>query len=386
MTLEMMINKVYHGFNLTNIGLYAYKLPCLGFDVSAVRGNQLYVGFGESYRPTDQSEILKFRATYMRIGNMEFGIVSKNSIRNTVTVVTAEKQAIQDALGIPKENIIINWCHEHYSDNGELGSAESVAALREAKENAVAVKVAKLHLRTGAGWNYTRYGQAFNTYTDGPIDDNLFCYLFKDLSDNPVGSWVRFTGHGVSAGNLSVNMQTRWGGTCAFFNGHAGTMNVAVPAEGGFYTPSAIVDLILAAEPTAVYEDITEMGVASSWTSYYGVPTLIQCMKLGDDYFPSYNAEPPNEQALATAAILGAGNTVVIGYANGRAGCGGGYYNWNTTTGIPYYQVYHMTQETIRAANIIDIVLEKSKTDTTAPTVPANLFAMAASRSEEHKS
>ncbi len=291
---------------------------------------------------------------------MEFAVISKNSIRNVVEVVEAEKQAIQDALGIPKGQIIINWDHIHYTDNGELGSDQSIAALTQAKASAVPVDMAVLHLRTGAGYNYTRYGQSLYTYTDGPIDDNLFCVLFRNSQTGaPVGSWVRFTGHNIvmSDNRLAREMESRWGGVCAIFNGNAGTVNVAIPSEGGLYEPVHMADLIMAQVPTAEFRKVTRMGVAWAWTVYYGVNTLIQCTRIGDFLLPVYFAEGPCEQALATAALLGYDQAIVVGYGNGRAGPGGGYYNWNRTDGIPRWQVLRMTQETIRAANIVDIRL-----------------------------
>ncbi len=359
--LEMMINKVYHQFDLTAIGTYGYQLPSLAFQVSTAKGPQMLVGMGVSDRPTGAATYpyLKFKATYIKIGDMEFGIISKNSIRNLVEVVEAEKQAIQDALGIPKEHLIINWDHVHYTDDGELGSAQSVAAMTQAKAAAVPVEMAVVHLRTGAGYNYTRYGQSLNTYTDGPIDDNLFCVLFRDLAGRPVGSWVRFTGHNIvmADNRLAREMESRWGGVCAILNGNAGTVNVAIPSEGGFYEPVHMADLIMAQVPTAQFRNVTRMGVAWAWTSYYGVNTLIQCTRIGDFLLPVYFAEGPCEQALTTAALLGYDQTIVVGYGNGRAGPGGGYYNWNMTTGIPRWQVLRMTQETVRAANIVDIRL-----------------------------
>jgi len=359
--LEMMVSKPYHQHDLTDLGIYRYQLPGLEQQVSVASGTGMLVGMGVSDRPPStypSFEHLKFKATYIKIDQMEFGIISKNSIRNTVEVVNTEKQAIEDALGIPKEHIIINWCHVHYTDNGELGSAESIAALTQAKANAVPVETAVLHIRTGAGYNYTRQGSS-GGYTDGPIDDNLFCVLFRDLSSNPVGSWIRFTGHGVvDASNLMCReMESRWGGVCAFMNGNAGTINVARPAEGGNFEPVHMVDLIMAEAPSAQFESITKMGVAWAWTSYYGVDTLIQCTRLGDFYLPVYFAEPPCEQALTTAALLSYDKTIVVGYGNGRAGPGGGYYFWNKTNGIPRWEVYRMTQETVRAANILELAL-----------------------------
>jgi chitodextrinase len=365
--LEMMINKVYHQFDLTQIGTYGYQLPNLAHQVHAAKGPQMFVGMGVSDRPPSSSypgpyPYLKFKATYIKIGDMEFGIISKNSIRNLVSVVETEKQAIQDALGIPKEHIIINWDHIHYTDDGELGSTQSVAALTQAKAAAVPVEMAVLHLRTGAGYNYTRYGQSLYTYTDGPIDDNLFCVLFRNkASGAPVGSWVRFTGHNIvmSDNRLAREMESRWGGVCAIFNGNAGTMNVAIPSEGGLYEPVHMADLIMAQVPSAQFRNVTRMGVAWAWTTYYSVSTLIQCTRIGDFLLPVYYAEPPCEQALTTAALLGYDQTIVVGYGNGRAGPGGGYYYWNSTDGIPRWQVLRMTQETVRAANIVDISLNR---------------------------
>lgn len=366
-TLERMINKVYHQFDLSAIGTYGYQLPSLAQQVATGRGPRMFVGMAVSDRPTGASTFphLKFKATYIRVGGMEFGVISKNSIRNIVSVVEAEKQAIQDALGIPKQHIIINWDHVHYTDNGELGSDQSVAAMTQAKAAAVPVEMAVVHLRTGAGYNYTRYGQSLNTYTDGPIDDNLFCVLFRDLDGLPVGSWVRFTGHNIvmSDNRLSREMESRWGGVCAILNGNGGTMNVAAPAEGGFYEPVHMVDLIMAQVPSAQFKNVTRMGVAWAWTSYYGVNTLIQCTRIGDFLLPVYFAEGPCEQALTTASLLGYDQTIVVGYGNGRAGPGGGYYNWNRTDGIPRWQVLRMTQETVRAANIVDISLNRPAGD-----------------------
>ena len=387
-TLEMMINKVCHQFDLTAIGTYGYQLPSLTHQVSIGKGPQMLLGMGVSDRPFSSGypgpyPYLKFKATYIKIGDMEFAVISKNSIRNVVEVVEAEKQAIQDALGIPKEHIIINWDHIHYTDNGELGSAQSIAALTQAKAAAVPVEMAMLHLRTGAGYNYTRYAESLGSFTDGPIDDNLFCALFRDLSGHPVGSWVRFTGHNIvmSDNRLAREMESRWGGVCAIFNGNAGTMNVAAPSEGGLYEPVHMADLLMAQAPSAQFKTVTQMGVDWAWTSYYGVNTLIQCTRIGDFLLPVYFAEGPCEQALATAALLGDDQTIVVGYGNGRAGPGGGYYNWNTTNGIPRWQVLRMTQETVRAANIVDISLNWPPGDVTGDkhVDAADLAAMAGS-------
>lgn len=369
-TLEMMINKVCHGFDLTAIGTYGYQLPNLSHTVSTAKGTQMLVGMGVSDRPpsgvySGSYPYLKFKATYIKIGNMEFAVISKNSIRNTVEVVTAEKQAIQDALGIPKENIIINWDHIHYTDDGELGSTQSIAALTQAKAAAVPVQMAVLHLRTGPGYNFTRWAENMTAYTDGPIDDNLFCALFRDMSGRPVGSWVRFTGHSavMSDNLLCRTMESQWGGVCAFFQGNAGTMDVALTSNGGCYDPVQVANMIMAQVPTAQFKNVTRIGVDWAWTSYYGVNTLIQCTRLGDFLLPVYFAEGPCEQALTTAALLGFDQTIVVGYGNGRAGPGGGYYNWNTTSGIPRWQVLAMTQETVRAANIVDIGLNWPPSD-----------------------
>jgi hypothetical protein len=361
--LEMMVSKPYHQHDLTDIGVYRYQLPDLVHQVSVATGSEMLVGMGVSDRPPSSYppfEHLKFKATYIKIGNMEFGIISKNSIRNLVSVVNTEKQAIENALGIPKEHIFINWCHIHYTDDGELGVDESVAAMTQAKNSAVPVEMAVLHLRTGPGYNYTRQGAA-SGYTDGPVDDNLFCALFRDASTSaPVGSWIRFTGHGTIDTNNTMcrEIESRWGGICAYMQGGAGTMNVAKPGEGGYYEPVHMADLIMAQVPSAQFQNVTKMGVAWAWTVYYGVDTLIQCTRIGDFYLPVYNAENPNEQALATAALLGFDKAIVVGYGNGRAGPGGSYYFWNTTSDIPRWEVYGMTQETMRAANIIDIALD----------------------------
>lgn len=360
--LEMMINKVYHQFDLTAIGTYGYQVPGLSHQVTTAKGSEMLVGMGVSDRPTGASKYpyLKFKATYIKLGDMEFAVISKNSIRNTVSVVEAEKQAIQDALGIPREHIIINWDHIHYTDDGELGSDQSIAALTQAKAAAVPVEMAVVHLRTGPGYNYTRYAQRLEAYTDGPTDDNLFCVLFRNKQTGaPVGSWVRFTGHNIvlTDNGVARQMESRWGGVCAMFNGNGGTVNVATPSEGGHYEPVHMADLIMAQVPSAQFKNVTRMGVAWTRTTYYGVDTLIQCTRIGDFLLPVYYAEPPCEQALTTAALLGYDQTIVIGYGNGRAGPGGGYYSWNKTDGIPRWQVLRMTQETVRAANIVDISL-----------------------------
>ena len=359
--LEMMVSKPYHQHDLTDIGVYRYQLPGLEQQVSVATGSEMLVGMGVSDRPPTTYppfEYLKFKATYIKIGQMEFAIISKNSIRTAVETVTIEKQAIQNALGIPKENILINCCHVHYTDNGEVGTTECVAALTQAKASAVPAEMAVLHLRTGPGYNYTRQGSA-GGFTDGPIDDNLFCVLFRDYAANPIGSWVRFTGHSaMDTDNLMCrSMESRWGGVCAFFNGGAGTMNTAWSNVGGNYDPVHMADLMMAEVPNAQFSRAGKMGVSSAWTVYYGVDTLIQTTRIGDWYLPAYNCENPNEQALVTAALMSYDQAIVVGYANGRAGPGGGYYNWNTTTGIPRWQVYRMTQETVRAANVLDIML-----------------------------
>lgn len=222
------------------------------------------------------------------------------------------------------------------------------------------VEMAVLHLRTGAGYNYSRYAQSTESNTDGPIDDNLWCVLFRSkATGQPVGSWVRFTGHSIVKPDnlLARTMESRWGGVCAIFNGNAGTVNVAIPSEGGFYEPVHMADLIMAQVPTAQFKNVMRMGVAWAWTTYYNASTLIQCTRIGDFLMPVYYAEPPLEQALTTAALLGYDQTIVVGYGNGRAAPGGGYCNWNRTDGIPRWQVLRMTQETIRAANIVDISL-----------------------------
>ncbi len=324
----------------------------------------MLLGMGVSDRPFSSLypgpwPYLKFKATYIKIGDMEYAVISKDSIRNTIDVVTAEKQAIQDALGIPKEHILINWDHVHYTDDGELGSAQSIAALTQAKANAVPVQMATLHLRTGMGYNYYPYAEGACTWTDGPIDDHLFCALFRDMSGNPVGAWVRFTGHSaVMPDNLLCRtIESRWGGVCTFFQGNAGTSRAALPSEGGVYDPVNVANMILAQVPTAQFKNVTRMAVDWTWTTYYGVATQIQCTRLGDFLLPVYYAEPPVEQALVTEALLGYDQTIVVGYGNGRAGPGGGYYWWSGGNGIPLYQVLAMTQETVRAANIVDIAL-----------------------------
>ena len=361
-TLEMMINRRCHGHDLTQIGKYKYEMPGLDFKATVSTGKQLIVGMADSPRPASKgyrpNPDLKFRATYLKVGDMEFAVISKNSIRNLVEVVEAEKAAIRKELGIPKEHILINWCHVHYSDNGELGAAESAAALRKAKERARPARMAVVRLHTGPGYNYYRQG-ASHGYTDGPIDDNLWAFLFRDSDDKPVGSWIRFTGHGAGAkGRLSLEMEKRFGGACAFLNGHAGNVDAAGARFKGKYDPKPIVDMVLKAAKDAKYENVTQLGVASAWTKYYGVPTLIQCARLGDYALPAYYAEPPVEQALVTSALLSCDRTMVIGYANGRAGPGGGYYSWSKTTGIQRPRVLRMTQETVRAANILDLMLK----------------------------
>lgn len=365
-TLELLLNKEehQHDLSLANPKVPA-KLPIaeLGADVGTGKG--LLVGFGDSPLPTANqpraNPKMKIRATYLRVGEMEFAVISKNSIRNTVEVVNQEKEAIEKATGIPRHHIMHNWCHEHYSDNGELAINETLSALKKAKEGAKAGKMASIILNVGVGFNYRRSGQSGrDVFTDGPIDDQLAAMLFTDTDGKPIGSWIRFTGHIAHAPELTAEMEKRWGGICAFLNGNGGNVNTTgnYVKEGGKYTPAAIVDMVLKEAPSAKPKDITKLGV--SWTSrkYYSIETLMQCLRLGDFLFPAYYAEPPVEQALVTRALLGPQRTIVIGYANGRAGPGGGYYNWNTETGIPRWQVYEMTQLTVRCANVLDLLLD----------------------------
>ena len=363
--LERMLDSGTYKFDISQIGRYRHRLADLELHVRAERGPGLTVGMGESLSPKASTRVkipLKIRATYLKVGGMEFAVISKNSIRNTVDVVRQEKAAIEQQLGIPASQVMHNWCHQHYQDDGELAIDETVAALRQAREQARPARLAVLPLRTGPGWNYYRSGQSGkNVFTDGPIDDHLTVFLFADRDGKPIGSWIRFTGHGAEAPALSKEMEERWGGRCAFLNGHGGNTNTTQidAAMGGKYSPKAVVDLILAALPSARFQEVGKLGVAWGWTNYYKVDTQIQCLRLGDWRIPAYNAEPPVEQALVTAALLGPERTMVVGYANGRAGPGGGYYMWGRDDGIPRWQVFEMTQLTVRCANILERMLDR---------------------------
>ena len=68
-------------------------MPSLPHKVSVAQGAQMLVGMGVSDRPPStypSFEHLKFKATYIKVGDMEFAIISKNSIRTAVDVVNVD--------------------------------------------------------------------------------------------------------------------------------------------------------------------------------------------------------------------------------------------------------------------------------------------------------
>jgi len=109
-----------------------------------------------SYASYNGDTTLRYTALYLKVGDMEYGILSKTSIRNCINVITAEKKAVSDSLGIPVENLMWVWDHTHYTDNGESGPDSAVNAFKRAKANARPTEMATARIHTGFGYTYNR--------------------------------------------------------------------------------------------------------------------------------------------------------------------------------------------------------------------------------------
>jgi hypothetical protein len=386
-TIERLVNNKWHDMVLS---LPQYKLPFydntwsakipLDIKTSVALGSDFSVGMarvnrGPTCSPGNTDEYIW--ATYLKLGNKEYAVVSKASIRQQTDTINKIKNTIEDNLGIPAGNLLINWDHTHYSDCGETHMAATLEAVRLARASAVPARMAWCRISLGAGYNVRRVSQSPEGMTDGPIDGNLYGVFFRDMNGDPIGAWWRFTGHhGRTPKKVSLLMEDRFGGPCAFMQGNAGTCNMwddyvarANPASGhpATVTDTFMTETLLSRESTLEYKTIGRMGTASAVDAINGIGTILVCAWLiGDLAIPCYTAEGNMEQALYTMARLGySDNVMPIGYSNGG---GGTYYNWghdltsvNNPIAWPNHDdkdsVLRNAEATIRCVNILKNLL-----------------------------
>ncbi len=364
-TLERLVNDI-QGIDLNNLSIYNSLLPIydhkreslITFIVDTGLG-QLEVGMAKGGRQeSDGCEFCFFRATYLKAGSMEFAILAKNVQGQTTDTVIAIKNAIGSSMGLSHGNIMVNWDHQHGEGGSWAGDDSCVAILERAKASAVPAKMAFAKIRVGRGYNVRRAGPSHGL-TDGPIDDHLVVTAFKDMDDNPIGSWVRFGGHNAGDnGQISLQMESNFGGVCSFFQGGAGTMDVwsnyiaNYAGEIGRYSAAVMVSKIMDTLSNAPFVEVNKLGSCWDW-AYYNGPgkTLIQAFRVGDINYASYTAENPNEQIIYTRASLDDfDHTVLMGYANGGAEV---YYYWGDQASANKENYVRMSQHIVRAVNIL---------------------------------
>lgn len=380
-TVERMVNNSYHAMDLSTFGYNFYMLPMYAqdtwqqawhnvIDITCATGTgELSVGMGVAGRPYSAAynvtlhPELKYRATYIKVGSMEFAVISKNSIRGCYDSTELARQAIQTAMGIPRTQVLINWDHTHYTDNGESGADSCVAALQRAKAAAVPAEMAYSAKHMGPGFNYNRgYTSSTPYYTTGPVDEKLCAVFFRAVSNHAlIGSWYRFAGHGVSIdGQVNLAVESRLGGLCAAMQGGGGTSNVhtssvattlGAPAATGLFSAAAVTDSLAAMLSSAAFQAPGFLGVATSEDNYPAISrTFNQAIRLGNVYIPVYTAEGPMEQQLYTMARMGSDmNVMPLSYSN--SGCGI-YYFWGRG-GYMSAAYYRMAEAMVRCMNIL---------------------------------
>jgi hypothetical protein len=354
--LEMMVNAdtLAQGMDLTNTGIYGYIPPYYtrrkagAPEITVNKGEQsdnetAIVGFGRAGRmgstlsnDSTATMYLRYRATYFKVGDEEFVMINKNSIRGCLDSVTLAKNAVAAALGIPAENILYSWEHSHYTDNGNAGADSCVAAALRAKNAALPALMAYKRIPVGLGYNYRRIG-ASHGLTNGPVDDNLYVVLFRDTIGNHLGSWIRFAGHdGSQNGQVQRDIENRLGGTCFYFQGGAGTSVTWTSYEADInklpethtWRYNIPGDKLMNELSSMTYKPILSMSVSSMWDYIYPIATTqVQAFRINDFFIGVFTGENSMEQTFYTDARLNnIDNTMIIGYSN--SGCGI-YHDWS---------------------------------------------------------
>jgi hypothetical protein len=389
-TIERVVNNKFEDIILSRP---EYYLPCYSnyygtvpLDISTftVKGNDFSVGMAKTFRgvaPSYPAVVLPIRATYLKLNGQEFAVISKVCIRQTTDTTQKIRQSVQDSLGIPESHVIVNWDHTHYMDNGESLIDSTIAVVREAKANARRAQMAWTRISVGPGFNVRRIAESPAGITDGPIDDKLWGVFFKDTAGQPIGAWVRFTGHigGALNDTIANKVAEAFGGVCQFFQGGAGTMNTWCdymatnnPGSGRPGTWSAAVarDSLMAHVGTLTFKPVDRLGIARAhYDILTGIgPSWITAWVIGDLDLLCFTAETPTEQLLYTAAKMhNSPNALCVGYS---VGGGGNYYNWGhdlTSVNDPIAWPNHTEKgivirdadATIRCINILNNLLEK---------------------------
>jgi hypothetical protein len=381
-TVERMVNNKWH-----NMILYypEYRLPYyktggqpLAIEAEVHKGNDFRVGMSKVFRGTTCNAVdpvgKNTRATYMSIGGQEFAVISKTCIRQLNDTTEKIRQAVADSIGIPKSHVIINWDHTHYSDCGEALVDSCLSAVRLAKAAARPAVMGWKRIEMGPGYNFRRSGQSPTGMTTGPIDDKYWCVFFKDTAGEPIGVWLRFSGHigGTLGSAICDSVGNAFGGYGQFFQGGAGTHNVwdnynanNNPTANRPGTWSAVKARETAMEnlPGVAINNVNQNGLAYAWDAVPSTGTvLVNAWVIGDFNLLCFAGESPAEQQLYIAARMhNSPNTMPIGYSNGG---GGVYYYWGhdlTSKNDPIKwpnhagkdQVLRNAETTLRCINIL---------------------------------
>lgn len=304
----------------------------------------------------------KYRATYFHCGAKEYVMINRNSIRLNSNDWDIMMKAIEDSLGIPREQVTVTWDHTHYTDFGEPGPDSTIAAIRRARMNARPVSMALAKIRVGVGYNFRRIDASHSGTTDGPIDDNIYAFILKNRdNDSLVAGWFRFTGHdGSFGGGIQDSLEKRLGGIWSYMYAGGGTTSTWTDYEAVYFNQSGrwnipfAVGKVCAAMPALSYAPLTRIGVASARDDFpiFGA-AFVQAFRMNNLFFCVYPAESPEEQLLYTHGRLESFTDVVTyGYGNGG---GGDYYPWGpllwNNSGV--YAFFREAQATVRAVNIL---------------------------------
>ncbi|MFH1823904.1 MAG: IPT/TIG domain-containing protein, partial [Candidatus Firestonebacteria bacterium] len=447
-SIERLVSEVEDGFNFKSLEAV---LPSVDFTVDMENTGQAMVGFARATGIHDPRPNFYVWVMYISIGGKEFVISSHDIEVFYTADMNNYKQAVQDGLGIPKEHIMMLMTHYHGPNGtgntnlyvnlvaaaklkaklakmayGKIDEGSSYNIHRDCILSATDGRIWGDYMGNGGTndpiiWQYDGGGNVIGAlvdampqleklktyieinyqpvtvdpitgnnaqlYFDGARDSEFHFFLFKDMLDNPIGSFFKFTGHFVHGEfeYLCDYLQQKWGGdrdsfmyTIGFGGNHRGTeidlnQDSQLPSTrwGGDHIGWDFSEQIMNLLPSLEFKPMTKVGVVNGFGNFGTSTTLqnvlIQSFCLNDVFIPVLPCEAPGEQGLYIRAKTSGYKVFYTAYGNhwaqyytwGRWFDRRIYENWNLGQ-QNRYDSFRMAEESIRGVNILKKVMDIS--------------------------